>query len=166
MARRPRPRPVSPGAHSALSRGPSVACRAAGRPDHLIRDPRRHRTTPTCPPRCRCCPGCRHPAVLRRRALDYTGAHTHTPPTGPPQTTACARTDDASRLEGVTARGLGAGGCQTGANLVLARLAVRRPLGVPRGAPEPSLGAKRCGRRPIDLNPPNLKRSTPGRVYR
>ena len=113
------------------------------------------------------CPGCRHPAGRPPSPRSrHTGAHTHTPPTGPPQTTACARTDDASRPEGVTARGLGAGGSQTGAILVLARLAVRRPLGFPRGVPEPHLGAKRCGRRPIDLNPPNLKRSTPGRVYR
>ena len=49
--------------------------------------------------------------VLPRRALDYTRAHTHTPPTGPPQTATCAETDDASRPNGVAARGLGAGVC-------------------------------------------------------
>ena len=44
-------------------------------------------------------------------------------------------TDDASHRARVAARGLGA--CsQTRANIVLARIAVRRPLGVSCGVPE------------------------------
>ena len=49
------------------------------------------------------------PGALRRRAFGCTRTHAHTPHTGPPPMATYTETDDASRREGVAARGLGAG---------------------------------------------------------
>ena len=125
-----------------LSHGPSLVCRAAGLPKLLSRGPPRPRTTPTRPPRSRCRPGRRRPAGRPpsprfRRLHENPYAHTahRASPDGdlhsdgrclPPGGGRCARP---GRVR------LGAGS-QTRANLVLARIAVRRPLGVSCGVPE------------------------------
>ena len=79
-------------------------------------------------------------------------------------------TDDASHRARVAARGLGA--CvRARAHKPEQTLSLQGSRYVDLSAfpavfRRPGRWAKRCGRRPIDLNPPNLKRSTPGRVYR
>ena len=79
-------------------------------------------------------------------------------------------TDDASRREGVAARGLGA--CvwarapKPEQTLSLQGSRYVDLSAFPAVFRRPVQWANRCGRRPVDLNPPHLKRSTPGRVYR
>ena len=111
------------------------------------------------------------PGALRRRAfVGCTRTHTHTPHTEPPPMATYTETDDASRREGVAARGLGA--CvwarapKPEQTLSLQGSRYVDLSAFPAVFRRPVRWAKRCGRRPIDLNPPNLKRSTPGRVYR
>ena len=79
-------------------------------------------------------------------------------------------TDDASHREGVAARGLGA--CvwarapKPEQTLSLQGSRYVDLSAFPAVFRRPVQWAKRCGRRPVDLNPPNLKSSTPGRVLR
>ena len=79
-------------------------------------------------------------------------------------------TDDASHREGVATRGLGA--CvwalapKPGQTESLQGSRYVDLSAFPAVFRRPVRWAKRCGRRPIDLNPPNLKRSKRGRVCR
>ena len=111
------------------------------------------------------------PGALRRRAfVGCTRTHTHTPHPEPPPMATYTETDDASHRARVAARGLGA--CvRARAHKPEQTLSLQGSRYVDLSAfpavfRRPGRWAKRCGRRPIDLNPPNLKRSTPGRVYR
>lgn len=75
-------------------------------------------------------------------------------------------TDDASHRESVAVRGLGAcvwaRALKPEQTLSLQGSRYVDPSAFPAVFRRPVRWAKRCGRRPVELNPPNLKRSTPG----
>ena len=95
--------------HAFLAHKPSVVCRAATLPEPLSRGPHRPRSTPTLPPRSRSTWLQSSGRASSVAAFSTTREPIHTPPTGPPQMATDTETDDASRPEGVAARGLGAG---------------------------------------------------------
>ena len=127
-----------------LSHEPSLVCRAARLPQLLRRGPPRPRTTPTRPPSLPLSSwppsSGRAPSVAALSSAAREPIRTHRTPSLPQWRPTLRRTMPCLPPgEGRCARPgrvRPGAGSQTRANLVLARIAVRRPLGVSCGVPE------------------------------
>ena len=128
-----------------LSHGPSLVCRAAGLPKLLSRGPPRPRTTPTRPPSLPLSSwppsSGRAPSVAALSSAAREPIRTHRTPSFPRWRPTLRVSDGRCLPPGGgrcarPGRGRLGAGSQTRANLVLARIAVRRPIGVSCGVPE------------------------------